>query len=123
MDKVVVWKTCPSRGDVASGIASHRMAFNDFMRHYSRLEICNLTPDTLASDRYKKWSLLKLDGNWRRGATAGGCRNYPSKKNRRNFLLVHLYFLWELLGDGLGWFMGYLGLISKKCRCLGNVAP
>uniref|UniRef100_A0A8C4KAJ7 Calpain-2 catalytic subunit n=1 Tax=Dromaius novaehollandiae TaxID=8790 RepID=A0A8C4KAJ7_DRONO len=54
------------------------MAFNDFLRHYSRLEICNLTPDTLASDRYKKWSLMKLDGNWRRGATAGGCRNYPN---------------------------------------------
>uniref|UniRef100_A0A6G1RS81 Calpain-2 catalytic subunit n=3 Tax=Rallidae TaxID=9119 RepID=A0A6G1RS81_9GRUI len=54
------------------------MAFNDFLRHYSRLEICNLTPDTLASDRYKKWSLLKLDGNWRRGSTAGGCRNYPN---------------------------------------------
>ncbi|KAK2531965.1 Capn2 [Columba guinea] len=53
------------------------MAYNDFLRHYSRLEICNLTPDTLASDRYKKWSLMKLDGNWRRGATAGGCRNYP----------------------------------------------
>ncbi|KAK4824726.1 hypothetical protein QYF61_018114, partial [Mycteria americana] len=65
-------------GDVVCGIASHRMAFNDFLRHYSRLEICNLTPDTLASDRYKKWSLLKLDGNWRRGATAGGCRNYPN---------------------------------------------
>lgn len=97
------------------------MAFHDFLRHYSRLEICNLTPDTLASDRYKKWSLLKLDGNWRRGATAGGCRNYPSKKNRGNLLLVH--FLWELSGDGLGWLMRYLGLISKKCRCLGNVAP
>ncbi|OPJ72229.1 calpain-2 catalytic subunit isoform C [Patagioenas fasciata monilis] len=54
------------------------MAFNDFLRHYSRLEICNLTPDTLASDKYKKWSLMKLDGNWRRGATAGGCRNYPN---------------------------------------------
>lgn len=64
------------------------MAFNDFLRHYSRLEICNLTPDTLASDRYKKWSLLKLDGNWRRGATAGGCRNYPSKS-----VLIHL-LLW-----------------------------
>jgi len=70
---------CPPQGDIACGIASHRMAFNDFLRHYSRLEICNLTPDTLASDKYKKWSLLKLDGNWRRGATAGGCRNYPSK--------------------------------------------
>lgn len=98
------------------------MAFNDFLRHYSRLEICNLTPDTLASDRYKKWSLLKLDGNWRRGATAGGCRNYPSKKNWGSLLLVHLCFLWEL-PDGLGWLMGYLGLISRKCRCLGDVAP
>uniref|UniRef100_A0A8C5Q844 Calpain-2 catalytic subunit n=1 Tax=Leptobrachium leishanense TaxID=445787 RepID=A0A8C5Q844_9ANUR len=53
------------------------MSFNDFLRHYSRLEICNLTPDTLSSEKYKKWSLTKMDGNWRRGSTAGGCRNYP----------------------------------------------
>jgi hypothetical protein len=55
------------------------MSFGDFLRHYSRLEICNLTPDTLTSDTYKKWKLTKMDGNWRRGSTAGGCRNYPSK--------------------------------------------
>lgn len=55
------------------------MSFNDFLRHYSRLEICNLTPDTLTSDTYKKWKLTKMDGNWRRGSTAGGCRNYPSE--------------------------------------------
>uniref|UniRef100_A0A452GY22 Calpain-2 catalytic subunit n=1 Tax=Gopherus agassizii TaxID=38772 RepID=A0A452GY22_9SAUR len=54
------------------------MSFSDFLRHYSRLEICNLTPDTLANEKYKKWSLTKLDGNWRRGSTAGGCRNYPN---------------------------------------------
>lgn len=59
--------------------ASSRMSFSDFLRHYSRLEICNLTPDTLTSDSYKKWKLTKMDGNWRRGSTAGGCRNYPSK--------------------------------------------
>lgn len=56
-----------------------RMSFSDFLRHYSRLEICNLTPDTLTADTYKKWKLTKMDGNWRRGSTAGGCRNYPSK--------------------------------------------
>lgn len=55
------------------------MSFSDFLRHYSRLEICNLTPDTLTCDSYKKWKLTKMDGNWRRGSTAGGCRNYPSK--------------------------------------------
>lgn len=56
-----------------------RMSFSDFLRHYSRLEICNLTPDTLTSDTYKKWKLTKMDGSWRRGSTAGGCRNYPSE--------------------------------------------
>lgn len=59
-----------------------RMSFSDFLRHYSRLEICNLTPDTLTADTYKKWKLTKMDGNWRRGSTAGGCRNYPSKAPR-----------------------------------------
>lgn len=56
-----------------------RMSFSDFLRHYSRLEICNLTPDTLTCDTYKRWKLTKMDGNWRRGSTAGGCRNYPSE--------------------------------------------
>ncbi|XP_074846008.1 calpain-2 catalytic subunit [Carettochelys insculpta] len=54
------------------------MSFSDFLRHYSRVEICNLTPDTLMNEIYKKWSLTKLDGSWRRGSTAGGCRNYPN---------------------------------------------
>ncbi|XP_077757373.1 calpain-2 catalytic subunit isoform X1 [Canis aureus] len=54
------------------------MSFSDFLRHYSRVEICNLTPDTLTSESYKKWKLTKMDGSWRRGSTAGGCRNYPN---------------------------------------------
>ncbi|KAG9335856.1 hypothetical protein JZ751_003613 [Albula glossodonta] len=60
-----------------TGAWSDRMSFTDFMRHYSRIEICTLTPDALTSDTVKHWSVCKYDGSWRRGSTAGGCRNHP----------------------------------------------
>ncbi|XP_066535259.1 calpain 2, (m/II) large subunit a, partial [Hoplias malabaricus] len=53
------------------------MSFSEFTRHYTRVEICTLTPDTLLSDSVKHWSVCKFDGSWRRGSTAGGCRNNP----------------------------------------------
>ncbi|KAG7493015.1 hypothetical protein MATL_G00020030 [Megalops atlanticus] len=53
------------------------MSFQEFLRHYSRLEICTLTPDTLTDDSFKHWSICKYDSSWRKGSTAGGCRNHP----------------------------------------------
>uniref|UniRef100_A0A8C5H103 Calpain-1 catalytic subunit n=1 Tax=Gouania willdenowi TaxID=441366 RepID=A0A8C5H103_GOUWI len=54
------------------------MSFSDFLREFSRLEICNLTADALQNSQLKKWSSALYQSEWRRGSTAGGCRNYPA---------------------------------------------
>ncbi|XP_069787116.1 calpain-2 catalytic subunit-like [Narcine bancroftii] len=54
------------------------MAFSEFLMNFSRLEICNLTPDTLANDEVHKWNMVVHQGSWRNGSSAGGCRNYSN---------------------------------------------
>uniref|UniRef100_A0A0K8T1H6 Calpain catalytic domain-containing protein n=1 Tax=Lygus hesperus TaxID=30085 RepID=A0A0K8T1H6_LYGHE len=57
------------------------MSFTDFVKRFSRVEICNLSPDSLteaelrAEDK-KKWEMGVFEGEWVRGVTAGGCRNF-----------------------------------------------
>lgn len=64
----------------------HRMSFDDFMRHFNRMEICNLGPDvmdevqdmtgmSMENAGYGRWNTRCHLGAWI-GRTAGGCRNY-----------------------------------------------
>jgi calpain len=59
------------------------MAYRDFIKHFSRIEICNLNPDSLTEEEAlqdgaggKKWEMSVFEGEWVRGITAGGCRNF-----------------------------------------------
>ncbi|XP_026669574.1 calpain-A isoform X3 [Ceratina calcarata] len=56
------------------------MSFQDFTRFFTQLEICNLNPDSLTEDDLnagkKKWEMSVFEGEWVRGVTAGGCRNF-----------------------------------------------
>lgn len=89
------------------------MSFNDFLRHYSRLEICNLTPDTLSSGDVLRWNHSLYSESWRRGSTAGGCRNYPgSFWTNPQFKVV----LEEGDEDGSGECSMVLALIQKNRR-------
>ncbi|XP_033330561.2 calpain A isoform X3 [Megalopta genalis] len=56
------------------------MSFQDFTRYFTQLEICNLNPDSLTENELnagkKKWEMSVFEGEWVRGVTAGGCRNF-----------------------------------------------
>ncbi|KAH8270906.1 hypothetical protein KR018_011929 [Drosophila ironensis] len=56
------------------------MAFQDFLNHFDRVEICNLSPDSLTEDQQnsgkRKWEMSMYEGEWTPGVTAGGCRNF-----------------------------------------------
>ena len=57
------------------------MLYDDFVKYFSTLEICHLAPDYLAREQCginceKIWDLSIFEGEWVRGATAGGCDKF-----------------------------------------------
>ncbi|EDW01887.1 GH20200 [Drosophila grimshawi] len=55
------------------------MSFQDFLSHFDRVELCNLSPDSLSDQQQsakRKWEMSMYEGEWTPGVTAGGCRNF-----------------------------------------------
>ena len=52
------------------------------MKNYQKMEICNLSADSLtdASASKKRWEMTASDGCWKKRVNAGGCRNYLGRQ-------------------------------------------
>ncbi|XP_039295013.1 calpain-A-like [Nilaparvata lugens] len=86
-DKSPEWQRIPESVKQEMGLTfsydgEFWMSYQDFAKRFDELEICNLSPDSLIENVLtehdkKKWEMSVFEGEWVRGATAGGCRNYP----------------------------------------------
>ncbi|XP_008582917.1 PREDICTED: calpain-8 [Galeopterus variegatus] len=94
------------------------MSFSDFLRQFSRLEICNLSPDSLSSEEVHKWNLVLFNGRWTRGSTAGGCQNYAATYWTNPQFKIHLDEVDEDQEEGIGepCCTVLLGLMQKNRR-------
>ncbi|XP_005739083.1 calpain-1 catalytic subunit-like [Pundamilia nyererei] len=54
---------------------SDRMAFEDFCKFYTDLDICGLKPDFIDGKSSAQWKTSVYEGRWVAGTTAGGCIN------------------------------------------------
>ncbi|KAM4696612.1 calpain-2 catalytic subunit-like [Rhinophrynus dorsalis] len=54
------------------------MQFDDFLRYFDILEVCNLSPDSISDDCAHPWISNTFHGRWVMGHNAGGCRNYTA---------------------------------------------
>ncbi|XP_034465690.1 calpain-2 catalytic subunit-like [Hippoglossus hippoglossus] len=92
------------------------MSYSDFIRHFSRMEICNLTPDTLMSDTVGHWNHYQFEGMWRTGSTAGGCRNNAATFSSNPQFVVRLEDVDDDPLDGEDGCTFLVGLMQKNGR-------
>ncbi|KAM8709706.1 hypothetical protein ACLKA7_016503 [Drosophila subpalustris] len=84
-DESPEWRFIPEHQKEQIGLNFDRdgefwMSFQDFLNHFDRVEICNLSPDSLTDEQEhnsrRKWEMSMFEGEWTSGVTAGGCRNF-----------------------------------------------
>ncbi|XP_057704201.1 calpain-2 catalytic subunit-like [Corythoichthys intestinalis] len=92
------------------------MSYLDFVREFTKLEICNLTPDMLESDDIGHWNYYQFEGMWRVGSTAGGCRNHPATFSSNPQFVVRLDDVDDDPLDGEDGCTFLVGLMQKDGR-------
>ncbi|PIK48449.1 putative calpain-9 isoform X1 [Apostichopus japonicus] len=82
-DKSNEWKYINQKerdelGLVLSDDGEFWMQYEDFIQEFTRVDVCNLSPASMRGTRgNKKWIENIQQGRWQKGASAGGCRNFP----------------------------------------------
>lgn len=83
-DKSPEWKYVPEESKKEIGLTFDSdgefwMSYNDFLKYFDKVEICNLSPESLTEEREggvrKHWNTNLYQGEWVAGTSAGGCNN------------------------------------------------
>ena len=88
-DKSPEWRYIPNHAKEEIGLTFDHdgefwMSYRDYLKHFDRMEICNLSPESLDDDDgpKRKWITKTFEGEWVAGISAGGCRNYLDSFHR-----------------------------------------
>ncbi|CAH1722868.1 unnamed protein product [Chironomus riparius] len=90
-DKSAEWRYIPDHAKEEIGLTFDHdgefwISYRDFLKYFDRMEICNLSPDSLSEEQEsglkKKWNMNVFEGEWAAGISAGGCRNYLDSFHR-----------------------------------------
>ncbi|XP_035862270.1 calpain-2 catalytic subunit-like [Sander lucioperca] len=92
------------------------MSYSDFIKQFTQLQICNLTPDSLKSDEVGHWNHYQFEGTWTVGSTAGGCHRFPATFSSNPQFVVRLEDVDDDPLDGKDGCTFLVGLMQKGGR-------